>query len=560
MRKLFFYILIVFTTIYTGAAYGALPDWIAPTLKKYPIEKYLFHVGEGQGTGEQAFKEAVDAAHKRIAADILRDVERVIRYNKSESQHDMVSEHYSAVLEDYCSSRQMRPAMNLKGFHVRNLNVDLARTDSNTYALVYIERDKLKQHYAEHVLELSKEINRLLESAKFAEGAYEIDFAVKKYLETYPLYESLKEAEVVQIGADYRINSTEAFKRLRKAATDTSGTLEMSHREVIKRVTELDSPVIVFPDDIAKATESQLLQQYGNTHRECWIEPLIYEDSEMICGFEQQFSPALIKHLGWPTIEPIDNFKQTSPDLTRINRTKVPNRITASCWENGDEITIRTTVRDPNTGNFVATAVVRFLASKLREPIVFQPANYEQTRSEKDAFDPQNYPPLPKDEDDETTWTPAELKVEVWTHEGRGPLCYVQNEKVKIFVQVNQPAYVRLLYTLADRKRTLLEDNYYIDAAQVNHAVEIGEFLCAAPFGAELLVVAARTEKFPPIETREENGYFYIEDEDPESAAQRFRGLKRIPDPNTDPQPPDPDPQPSFQQSEAQIVVTTVAK
>ena len=548
MRRLFFYILIVFTALYIGTTHAALPDEIVPTLRKYPIEKYLFHVGESQGTGEQAFENAAGDAHRQIAAEILRDVERVIRLNKSKSQHDMVREHYSAVLEDYSASRQAWPAMQLKGFHVHNLNVDLVLKDSNTYALVYIERDKLKQHYAEHVLELSKDINRLLESAKFAEGNYEIDFAVKKYLQTYPLYEALKEAEVVQIGAERWIDSEVAFKRLAKAATDTSGVLQMSHREVIKRVAELDkSRLIVFHEDIAKATEFQLSQQHSSIHRECWIEPLIYEDSEMPCPFEQKFSEALLRQLDWPIVAAPIHFKPTSPDLTQINQTPLPNRITASCWENGDEITIRTTVRDPNTGNFVATAVVRFSESKLREPIDLQTTNHDQMHDEKGPY------VIP-------VVVGGELTVEVWTPKGkgRGPLLYVQDEKVKIFVRVNQPAYVRLLYILADRKRTLLEDNYHIDAAQVNSDVEIGEYLCAAPFGAELLVAVARTEEFPPIETREENGYFYIEDEDPELAAQRFRGLKRTPDP--DPNLQNDEPQPSFQQNEAQIAVTTVEK
>ena len=542
MQRLFFYILIVFTALYIGTTHAALPDEIVPELKKYPIEKYLFHVGESQGTGEQAFENAAGDAHRQIAAEILRDVEGVIRLNKSESQHDMVREHYSAVLEDYSASRQAWPAMQLKGFHVHNLNVDLVLKDSNTYALVYIERDKLKQHYAEHVLELSKDINRLLESAKFAEGDYEIDFAVKKYLQTYPLYEALKEAEVVQIGAERWIDSEVAFKRLAKAATDTSGVLQMSHREVIKRVAELDkSRLVVFHEDIAKATEFQLSQQHSSIHRECWIEPLIYEDSQMPCAFEQKFSAALLKQLDWSIVKPPTHFKPTSPDLTRINRTLLPNRITASCWENGDEITIRTTARDPNTGNFLATAVVRFLKSQLREPIDIQPANYKQMR---DEIAPYDIPVL----------IGEELVVEVWTHQGRGPLRYVEDEKVKIFVQVNQPAYVRLLYILADRRHTLLKDNYHIDAAQVNSAVEIGEFLCAEPFGSELLVAVARTEKFPNIEKREEDGYFII-DGDPDSV----RGLKLIPDPNPDPKP-DVEPQPTFQQSEEQIVFTTVEK
>ena len=550
MRKLFFYCLVVLTTIYTLTANSALPDWIAPELKKYPIEKYLFHVGQRPGTGEPVFKEAPAVAHRKVTARILDNAERVFLCNKSELQHDMVKEHYSAVMEDYCDSRQERPAMRLRGLSVRNLSVDLARTDPDTYALLYIERDKLKQHYAEHVSELSKEINHLLQSAKFAEEAFEIEVAVRKYLQTYPLYEALKEAEIIQIGAEYRynINSTEAFKRLAKAATSTSSTLQMSHREVIKRVTELDAPIMIASaDDVAKVIEFQLSRQRDTVPRKCWIEPVTYEDSEMICPFSQRFSEALLTHLNWPIIESMHNFKQTAPDINSIDLMATQNRITCSCWKNGDEITIRTTVRNLNTGDFVATAVVRFRG----EPIICQPTNYEQMRPEIDAFDPQNYPLLVRGTENST---PAEeLEVEVWTDQGRGPQRYVRDQKVKIFVSVNQSAYVRLLYTLADRKRTLLQDNYYIDASQANSVVEIGEFICAAPFGTELLVVAARTEEFPSIETHEENGYFYLTDSDPESAAQRFRGLKPVA-PDTD------ESQSDFLQSEVRIVVTTAKK
>ena len=95
---------------------------------------------------------------------------------------------------------------------------------------------------------------------------------------------------------------------------------------------------------------------------------------------------------------------------------------------------------------------------------------------------------------------------------------------MKVFGRVNQPAYLRLLYILADRKYTLLQDNYYVDSSGVNTDIEIGEFVCVPPFGAEILVVAARTEKFPFIQTYEENGYFFLVDQDPESAARTFRG------------------------------------
>ena len=141
-------------------------------------------------------------------------------------------------------------------------------------------------------------------------------------------------------------------------------------------------------------------------------------------------------------------------------------------------------------------------------------------------------------------------------------MSYTEGETMKVFARVNQPAYIRLLYTLADGKRTLLQDNYHIDASKINSRVEIGEFICTPPFGAEMLFVAARTEQFSDIKTRKENGYIFLENQDAASAARRSRGMQRIEElkeqlssgsqQSNEQQPPD------FQQSEAQLVITTI--
>ena len=162
------------------------------------------------------------------------------------------------------------------------------------------------------------------------------------------------------------------------------------------------------------------------------------------------------------------------------------------------------------------------------------------------------------------------MKVDLWTDKGRGPLSYTEGDKVKIFAHVDQPVYLRLLNIHADQKRTLLVDNFYISPSQVNSGVEIGEFLCAPPFGTEFVVVAARTDKFPTIETYEEEGYIFLVDQDPKKAAASFRGLsdgralKPKPEERDEQQSFGPQPiidkQPSFQQNEAQLVITTMEK
>ena len=568
MRKLLFCFLIVFTTICASSSGWSLPDWILPELNKYPIETFLFNIGQSNGTGEEAFKKATTEAHRKVAEKILKRVAHVIRFSENELQHDMVREHYSAVLEDYCTARQEWPALHLEGFSVRNLSVDSARTDPDTYALVYIKRDKLKDIYNNHASKLRREIKGRLKTAKAFESALDIENAVKTYLRTYPLYETLKEAEIVQIGAEYAPYYSEAFKQLANAATYTNEDF-WTHRQVIKRVEELERQVIVNLDDIFRVVKSQFSLQTHPPSGDVSVHPLIYEDSEMVCPFAREFGVILHERLGWVTVDAAHDFKQTSPDIRRINQGVPPLRLNPTCWENGDEITIRATLRDMNTGEFLASTVVRFLNSKLRAPLAYKPSNYKQARIEKDAFETRYY----VGPDDQRSTEPSiteypfspvgALEVEIWTDKGRDSLSYTEGETMTVFGRVSQPAYIRLLYILdGDRKYTLLQDNYHIDSSQVNSDVEIGEFVCTPPFGAEILVVAARTEPFPSIETSQKDGYHFLVDQDAAAAAWSFRGMQRKPKPigpqlSDSPQI-DAEQPPRFQQSEAQLVITTM--
>ena len=163
----------------------------------------------------------------------------------------------------------------------------------------------------------------------------------------------------------------------------------------------------------------------------------------------------------------------------------------------------------------------------------FKPQNYKQALIEQNAF-----------AEDEFV---SGLQVEMWTNKGSEHLLYTEGETMKVFVRVNRAGHIRLLYILADGRRTLLYDNYYIDQSKVNQVVEIPEeFECAPPFGAEFLVVVARTEIFPPIQTYESDEYHFLSAKDAGQAARDFRGMKKT------------QKQPDVQQSEAQLVLTTM--
>ena len=140
----------------------------------------------------------------------------------------------------------------------------------------------------------------------------------------------------------------------------------------------------------------------------------------------------------------------------------------------------------------------------------------------------------------------------------------MKDDIVHIFAQVNQPAFLRILYTLADGKQALLDDNISISPDQVDKPVEIGTYICTKPFGKELLHIAARTEQFQKIDTYIENGYNIIDEKDPKEVMKLYRtlpkkysktrGLQKYEERQTI------GPEVGFQQSEVRLTITTMKK
>ena len=117
----------------------------------------------------------------------------------------------------------------------------------------------------------------------------------------------------------------------------------------------------------------------------------------------------------------------------------------------------------------------------------------------------------------------------------RSPV-YAAGEVARVFVRVNQPAYVRLIYLLAGGQKVLLEPfpgergraaDYYVDASKVNFLVEYPvSFDVVPPWGKETLFAVASTAPLPPIKTGQTiidgEAYRTITDT---GAAVRYRGL-----------------------------------
>ena len=537
-------LLVCFLILFTTTAHAAKPDWVKNygRSEERPVHIYLVGFGSTWGHGAEPRQIAADDARAEVSRNIVTKVKSVIRTSESEMKGTL-SQQYSGVTQSVT-------ALKLLGLETEAY-VDSGRNPT-TYVLAYVRRAELKHIYTTQASELREEIKRILADAQAAEKASKIDIAVEKYLSTYPLYEELKEAETILLVAKhYNSPSEAAFAELAQATKKHSGPAQESPlpslAEVINRVEQLVSESLTSVDDIARAVVFQLSKQVNRPEGKVLLAPFTYQDTKMSSHFSRQLLAALEVQLGqiakWKTVNQTrrlhSNFRPRSVQHMRdfAKEAEATLLLSGTYWENSDQITLRATLRDVEIGEVKAGATVRFDGKGLnakRGMKVFKPQNYKQALIEQNAF-----------ADGELV--SGGLQVEVWTNKGSDHLLYIEGETMKVFVRVNREAYLRLLYILADGRRTLLYDNYYIDQSKVNRVVEIPEeFECAPPFGAELLVAAARTEKFPLIQTYENDGYHFLSAKDAGQTARDFRGMKKK------------QKQPDVQQSEAQLVLTTM--
>ena len=139
------------------------------------------------------------------------------------------------------------------------------------------------------------------------------------------------------------------------------------------------------------------------------------------------------------------------------------------------------------------------------------------------------------------------MQVEVWTAKPEVPTVFQAGETTKLFVRVDRPCFLRIVYHLADGTHSLLVDNLFIDAAKVNRPYELPEtFEIAAPFGVETIQANVSTHEFAPLSTRQKDGYTLIVD-DLAAANAKTRGMKLRKAEDA-----------PVQQAEARLVVTTM--
>lgn len=109
----------------------------------------------------------------------------------------------------------------------------------------------------------------------------------------------------------------------------------------------------------------------------------------------------------------------------------------------------------------------------------------------------------------------ANFKLEIQTNKGRENVEFFEDEVMELKAKLSAKGlyFVRIIYKLQNDSLTLLSPiERPMVAHNVNDLLEIGKFMCLAPFGAEELMVFASNTPFCKLQTELRNGQYYILD------------------------------------------------
>ena len=464
----------------------AAPDWVAGNGKsaRTPVATHLSGFGMAMRSGEKDQAACLQMALDRARGDLAQKITVTIRSElvSSASESNKIYSSYVSNVTHVVSG------ISLEGIEREQFFDEKAGI---CYGLVWAERDRLGASYTARATITAKQIAALVNEANRTSNK---QAAIDLYARTLPLFRTLEEARVI---------AAVALGRGKLAADVDRDSLTL---DGVKRAIAslLAHPVKDLTD--AAWCLAYLLRDRKTVREGVLVAPFTYQDTSMNSPFsrylKQQLAQKLTDVAGFTIVEPSGTAK---PGYA----------LSGTYWEQPDGVRVIATLRAIGSGTAVAAAEIGIPAAVMKSAgLALTPQNYRQAYADMKAFA-------------ENEVVGGGLAVELWTSRGSNPIVN-EGEKVKLSVRVSQPAYIRILYHLADGHRALLVDNHYVDASKVNKVYELpDEFECAAPFGAETVQVFASTERMPDLRTVNTDGYDLLK-EDLSNALTKSRGLKKV--------------------------------
>ena len=505
------------------------PDWVRNGGSGSQFSDQFYLTGYGMC---KVNKEYDKARSQQRAIEVARGyLAQSVKVHIQSKVGSTVVEQNSQITSYFTNATQSVSTLEIQGVDVRTFYDD---DEEMSYALATVRRDRLAALYGERETALKKEIRQHLAAGKQMEGSGSKTKALDEYLACYPLFRELEEAQAILLVA-------------RTAAAETLGELEgnvakeeIALSEVRDAVQRLLQKPVGNVEDIGWNLAYCLKEQCDLKNASVLVTPFTFQDTRMGSPFARYFKQVLESKLTevakWTPVQQAESAQPRGLNISRdiAEASGAQHVLRGSYWKQHGKVKVIALLQKAADGKVVGSAEMTvdeqlFSSSGLNlEPQNFQAAMSDQKQFGKDEV------------------VGGGLMLEVWTNKGTEDLIYARGERMKAYVRVNMPCHIRFIYHLADGKRALLLDDYYVDESKVNVVYPIpDEFECDAPFGAEFLQAFARTDKFDSIQTKEVDGYNMLV-EDLEGFLANQRGMKRV--------------KQGTLQAETRLVITTVEK
>lgn len=384
----------------------------------------------------------------------------------------------------------------IKHSSVSYSNIDVAGLITETYydkrkkiayAFTYVKKTDVIEYYKQKVNTGLAELEQIFEYAESLINEGKSQEALPKLLECLPKFREIEEGQSILaalgIAAETHIQS--------KKSIDLKTKIDKSINQLQNSVKNNISDLAFFISNGLKVQKNELKGSVS-------LSSFSYQDTKM----GSPFSRRLYKELEQKLIN-VAQYNVLGQDVfaSSVDLPQYDYILTGTYWEEEEYLKVIVVLRNFKTGKAEAS-----IESKIKKEyftnnnIKYLPENFIIANNKNKTFN-------------ENEIVGGDLNLEVWTNKGLDNLLYTKNDTLKLYIRANKECYIRFVYYLADGSSVLLLNDFYLGIDKVNKVYQLpDEFVCAEPFGAEMLQVNAQTEKFEPLVTKWQYGYNFIVD------------------------------------------------
>lgn len=461
-----------------------VPDWVSSggESTRHPASFYI--VGFAMATGDNALESAKAAAAGDLANRIQVRIEHELRDVSAEKNG----------VTDYQVASITRTTSDIR---IQGIAYELYQEGDKTYALAFVAKE-----------DAVRERRRLRDTALIDLRACLKDAAEKKRTE-----DKTASAEHFETCRKFIAEALENDALVRVVVGEGKGDRAFLDEILSSTRTvnaEIDDILRSRAGSLRQAVESlalQLRRQGADPSRRWVFAPLTYGTTDFSSPFGNQAAADLEGAVARLAKVASDTVP-FSPDDPAIR---------GFFTEEGDLVRISVTAKSIQSGKLLANAETTVQRSVIPSTLPIKPRNFDSALSSGKLLA-------------EGELVDGNLRLEIWCDKGRRGAVYYETEAMRLYLRVNQPAYVRLVYVLENGAEVPIDQGYYIDSSKVNMAVEYpDEFEVVPPFGIEHIHAAAFTKKPQPLPTEDRliDGQRYEVAADGIQSMIRHRGIVR---------------------------------